>query len=159
LPLRDELVALERHQADHEDAARRRDAARRELGEPVAAKLGQRRARGRARVLMLLENNAYPDDVRVRLEAEALTAAGYWVTVLAPRGPGQARRDHIAGVDVRWFRLLPEGQSAMAILIEYLIAHIQLIARAGWHILRGADVVHLHNPPDTLFPAGLLARL
>ena len=24
--------------------------------------------------------------------------------------------------------------------------------------MRGADVVHLHNPPDTLFPAALLAK-
>ena len=38
---------------------------------------------------MLLENNPYPQDVRVRNEAEALAAAGHAVTVLAPRAPGQ----------------------------------------------------------------------
>ncbi len=42
--------------------------------------------RGR-RVLMLLENNPYPKDVRVRQEAAALVAAGYQVTVVCPSGP------------------------------------------------------------------------
>ena len=38
---------------------------------------------------MLLENNPYPQDVRVRNEAESLAAAGHEVTVLAPRSAGQ----------------------------------------------------------------------
>ncbi|MEA2311666.1 MAG: hypothetical protein QOE28_1634 [Solirubrobacteraceae bacterium] len=107
---------------------------------------------------MLLENNAYPDDVRVRLEAEALTAAGHRVTVLAPREPGQQRSETVDGVEVRRFWLPPDRADARGILAEYLVAHVQLLVRALWRLARGADVVHLHNPPDTLFPAGLAAR-
>ena len=43
-------------------------------------------------------------------------------------------------------------------ILEYAVAHPQLFARGLRELLRGADVIHLHNPPDTLFPVGLLAR-
>jgi glycosyltransferase involved in cell wall biosynthesis len=109
------------------------------------------------RVLMLLENNPYPDDVRVRLEALSLTREGYDVTVVAPRGPGEARREVVEGVYVERFRLPEPGDSAAAILLEYAVANIQLHLR-GLRALRGSDVLHLHNPPDTLFAVGWVAR-
>lgn len=108
---------------------------------------------------MLLENNAYPDDVRVRLEAEALVAAGHRVTVLAPRGANQSHRETLRGVHVERFWMPPERDTVGGILVEYFAAHVQLIGRAVVKLARGAEVVHLHNPPDTLFPAGLVARL
>ncbi|MDQ5808231.1 MAG: glycosyltransferase, partial [Actinomycetota bacterium] len=111
------------------------------------------------RVVMLLENNPYPQDVRVRGEAEALVGAGHEVTVLAPLGDGQPRREVVRGVHVRRFRLPPDRETVGSLLLEYAVAHVQLIGRAVAALARGADVVHLHNPPDTLFPAGALARL
>ena len=39
------------------------------------------------RIAMLLENNPYPSDVRVRREAESLAAVGHRVVVAAPSGP------------------------------------------------------------------------
>ena len=107
---------------------------------------------------MLLENNPYPQDVRVRNEAEALTGAGHEVTVLAPRAPQQRRRERIAGVTVQRYRLPVSSGGVLGFLLEYSVAHAQLFIRALWHLLRRADVVHLHNPPDTLFPIGLVAR-
>ncbi len=123
---------------------------------PGAARGGAGRA---LRVVMLLENNPYPEDVRVRGEAEALVAAGHRVTVLAPRGSGQPRLEAVRGVDVIRFRLPPESEALGLMVLEYVVAHLQLIARTIWQLLRGAEVVHLHNPPDTLFPAGIIARL
>src|SRR2546421_4894705 len=52
------------------------------------------------RILMLLENQAYPQDVRVRREANALTAAGYTVSVICPAKPGQPSREVINGVRI-----------------------------------------------------------
>jgi len=52
------------------------------------------------RILMLLENQAYPQDVRVRREANALTAAGYTVSVICPAKPGQPSREVIKGVRI-----------------------------------------------------------
>jgi glycosyltransferase involved in cell wall biosynthesis len=114
----------------------------------------------RERITMLLENNPYPQDVRVRSEAESLARAGHSITVIAPRGPGQPRREHIRGVDVVRFRLTDgSARGAAGFLLEYAVAAVALHLGALRTLLRGATVLHLHNPPDILFPAGAMYRL
>jgi glycosyltransferase involved in cell wall biosynthesis len=110
------------------------------------------------RVVMLLENNPYPHDVRVRNEAETLAAAGRHVTVIAPRDPGQPFRERVGAVDVRRFRLPRDSHSVASFVGEYAIAHAQLFARAAAELRGEPGVLHLHNPPDTLFPVGSLGR-
>jgi glycosyltransferase involved in cell wall biosynthesis len=120
---------------------------------------GGRQINGRRqRVVMLLENNPYPQDVRVRLEAQSLTAGGYDVTVLAPRSDGQRRRETVDGVTVRRFGLPAPRPSSAGIVGEYVIANAQLYTRGLAAIVGGADIVHLHNPPDTLFGVAYAAR-
>jgi glycosyltransferase involved in cell wall biosynthesis len=108
---------------------------------------------------MLLENFTYPQDTRVRNEAESLVAAGHRVTVLAPRGPGQAARERLRGVEVRRYRTVWANRSPWSYVLEYGVAHLQLLARALMALLAGADTLHLNGPPDTLAPAGFAARL
>jgi len=108
---------------------------------------------------MLVENNPYPQDVRVRSEAESLAAVGHEVTVIAPRARGQRRRDRVRGVDVVRFHLFDGStRGAAGFALEYLIAAVALHAAAARALVRGATVLHLHNPPDILFPAGALFR-
>lgn len=109
-------------------------------------------------VVMLLENNPFPQDTRVRNEARSLVAAGYRVTVVAPRGEGQPRHEVIGGIDVRRFRLRIATGGAIALMGEFLVASWILHLAALRALVLGADVLHLHNPPDTLFPAGWVAR-
>ncbi|HEX3519053.1 MAG TPA: glycosyltransferase family 4 protein [Solirubrobacteraceae bacterium] len=107
---------------------------------------------------MALENFSYPEDVRVRAEALELVAHGYAVTVLAPRAQGQQRSEVVDGVRVKRYRLAtPEGFAGIA--LEYALAWVQLSVRLAVELARGAEVIHLHNPPDTLFAAAWLARL
>ena len=109
---------------------------------------------------MLLENNPYPQDVRVRSEAESLARAGHEVTTIAPRDRGQPRRERINDVNVVRFRL-PDGsdQGRIGFLREYLVAAFALHLGAIRQLVRGSTVLHIHNPPDILFPAGALYRL
>jgi glycosyltransferase involved in cell wall biosynthesis len=109
---------------------------------------------------MLLENNAYPRDVRVRAEAESLASGGHHVTVVAPRARGQRRRERIRGVDVVRFRGIDgSGHGAAGFVAEYAVAGLALHWAAIRELVRGATVLHLHNPPDIFFGAGLLFRL
>ncbi len=110
------------------------------------------------RVVMLLENQPYPADVRVRREALSLTAAGYDVTVIAPRAAGQPRREWCDGVRVRRFRLPATPATRAGFFAEYLIANLQLQGRGAVELARGARILHLHNPPDTLWVVAALAR-
>ena len=120
--------------------------------------LGGTRTRDARRVVMLLENNPYPQDTRVRNEAESLTEAGFQVTVLAPRGAAQAPCERVNGVEVRRYRIVWAGGSSLSYVAEYAIAHVQLLVRSLLALVRGARVLHLHGPPDTLFVAGMFAR-
>ena len=109
---------------------------------------------------MLLENNPYPHDVRVRSEAESLSRAGHQVTVVAPRDRGQSRRERVNGVDVIRFRHLDGSEhGAAGFVLEYLVAAAALHVAAFTALRRGATVLHIHNPPDLFFPAGALFRL
>jgi glycosyltransferase involved in cell wall biosynthesis len=111
-------------------------------------------------ILMLLENNPYPQDVRVRAEAESLAGAGYRVQVIAPRDPGQLRREGVNGVDVRRFRGYEAiGDGPQRFFREFAVAAVALHLAASRGLLQGARVLHLHNPPDIFFPAGALFRL
>ncbi len=108
---------------------------------------------------MLLENNPYPQDIRVRREAEALVRAGHTVVVIAPRDAGQSRRETVAGVRVRRFRAPAGAGGAGSLALEFAVAGLRLHLAAVAELARGATVLHLHNPPDLLAAAGLLARL
>jgi glycosyltransferase involved in cell wall biosynthesis len=111
------------------------------------------------RIAMLLENSSYPQDVRVRSEAESLTQAGHLVTVVAPALNGQPHREVVDGVRVIRFTLPQASDSTLGFVTEYAIANLRLYWAGIGELLRGATVVHSHNPPDTLFGVSLLARL
>jgi len=100
---------------------------------------------------MLLANNAYPFDGRVRNEASSLVANGYRVTVVSKRDPGQTARETLDGVRVRRFRLPGNPQGVLGYAFEFIYSAIACL----WislmiHVREGFDAVHLHNPPDTL---------
>jgi glycosyltransferase involved in cell wall biosynthesis len=108
---------------------------------------------------MLLESNLFPEDTRARDEAHSLVAAGYDVSVIAPRGAGQHRRAQVNGVTVERYWLPTSKRGDMpGLFAEYLVAHAQLLIRGMRALLGGADILHSHNPPDTLFPLAIAGR-
>jgi glycosyltransferase involved in cell wall biosynthesis len=112
------------------------------------------------RVVILLENLPYPQDRRVRLEAETLRSVGATVTVLAPAAANQRPREIISEVDVRRFFRHSEGAGLGGYLREYLSAfyHFARLLREVRAESR-IDVIHACTPPDIFFPLGWLYRL
>lgn len=114
----------------------------------------------RIRVLMLVENNPYPADFRVRREALALRDGGYEVSVIAPRAPGQPWAERIDDIVVYRFALPALGHGALGHVFEFAWATLALLLMTTWvAAFRGVHVIHAANPPDTLCVIGLLARL
>jgi glycosyltransferase involved in cell wall biosynthesis len=102
------------------------------------------------RILMLLENQPYPRDIRVRREAMALVAAGYQVSVICPADSGQSWRETVNGVQVYRFWGPAPGNGLLGYAWEYGYSMaaafvLSLLVFFG----EGFDVVHAHNPPDT----------
>lgn len=117
--------------------------------------------RGRPpRVVLVMENNPYHTDVRVRPQAGALAAAGYQTAVICPHRQGQPWRESFDGVQVYRFPNPAVGTGVFSYVIEFLLATLMITLLTLWVWLRdGLDVLLLYNPPDTLFVAGLLPRL
>src|SRR5688572_29242251 len=116
--------------------------------------------RSSASVLLLVENNAYPFDVRVRREALALHGAGFRVFVISPRGKGQAWTENVNGVDVFRFPAPPGGSGLISYVLEFGYATFAMFVLTCWVAIRhGFDVIHAANPPDTLFVIGAVFKL
>jgi glycosyltransferase involved in cell wall biosynthesis len=102
-------------------------------------------------VLILVENETYPWDRRVRQEARALLASGYVVTVVCPNS---AREPELAavvdGVRVLRFPQPPQGSGAVGYAREYLFALVRM--RRVLRKLRKErfTAVIVCNPPDFL---------
>jgi glycosyltransferase involved in cell wall biosynthesis len=109
---------------------------------------------------MLVENNPYPQDIRVFQEAVALKSNGYTVSVVSPAKQGQLWHERINGIDVFRYPLIPTVNNFYGYFLEYgwsLIAmffiSISVLARSGF------DIIHIANPPDILVLIGLFYKL
>lgn len=111
----------------------------------------------RPRVLIIVQNLPLRVDRRVLLEAKALVAAGYDVSVICPLGDGDAPRQIIDGVAVYSYRPAPQARGLLGYAVEFgysfiRTAALSLVVRRE----RGFDVIQACNPPDTYW---LLARI
>lgn len=129
------------------------------------------------RVLMLVENH-YPQDTRVRNEATLLASAGCDVSVICLRKPGQSAFEIVNGVRayrlprIELFKKTPQQnptllqrialklRSLAGYLVEYVyFTSASFAVSAYLFFRRGFDVIHAHNPPDTLFLVALPFKL
>jgi glycosyltransferase involved in cell wall biosynthesis len=133
--------------------------------------------RSPSKILMLVENY-FPQDTRVTNEATLLTDAGYKVAVIALRKRGQSGRETLNGVEIyrlptlELFKKTPSAnvnrinllfvklKSFLGYVVEYCyFTAACLIVSAYIFVKRGFDVMHTHNPPDTLFLVALPFKL
>src|SRR4051812_36398796 len=112
------------------------------------------------RVLLVVENNPYPRDFRVRREAQTLLDAGCQVSVIAPRDAKQPWAEHVDGTSVYRFPAPSGGKGLTSYALEFGYATLAILLLTAWVWLRqGVDVIHAANPPDTLFVVGAIFKL
>jgi glycosyltransferase involved in cell wall biosynthesis len=129
------------------------------------------------RILMLVEN-CYPEDTRVRNEATLLQSAGYEVTVVSFKAGTKPTYQVIEGVRVYrmprielfnktiaerkglWRRSLVKLKAFLGYAFEYSYFTTVCMIMATYILVRhGFDAIHAHNPPDTLFIVALPFKL
>jgi glycosyltransferase involved in cell wall biosynthesis len=125
--------------------------------------------RSPTKVLMWVENH-FPQDTRVTNEARLLADAGYKVAVIALRKQGQAARETWNGIEVyrlptlELFKKTPSAnvnrinlvvaklKASLGYVVEYCYFTAGCLVVSSYVFVRqGFDVMHAHNPPDTLF--------
>lgn len=110
-------------------------------------------------IVMLLENNPYPQDGRVRREASALVAAGFTVTVVAPKSHGQPSRETVSGVSVRRYNQPFAGDGLAGYVAEYTWALFRSMATCvPLYVTKRFAAIHAHNPPDMFVLVAALFR-
>lgn len=108
-----------------------------------------KRHRSHRRILMLLENESYPDDTRVMLEAESLRDAGYQVTVICPTGLSRRPYECVAGVHAYRYPKPWELNGFVGYAWEYGYSFVMAFVVSIYVLMRrGFDAVHVHAPPD-----------
>jgi glycosyltransferase involved in cell wall biosynthesis len=113
----------------------------------------------RPRTLIIVQNLPVPFDRRVWLECRALTAAGYDVTVVCPKGKSDPAREVLDGVTLLKYRPYAPGGGALGFVLEYaysFLATALLVLRAR----RSGKfaVMQACNPPDIFWPIALWLR-
>src|SRR5215471_16487224 len=101
------------------------------------------------RVLIIVQNLPVPFDRRVWLECNALTAAGYDVSVVCPKGKGDPGYQVIDGVRIYKYRPYAPGGSKLSFVAEYAYSFLgtawkTLLARRHGRFA----VMQACNPPD-----------
>jgi glycosyltransferase involved in cell wall biosynthesis len=126
----------------------------------------------------MLVQNHFPSDVRVRNESELLRDEGYDVTVICLKRKGEKTSEVVRGARVyripnlEFFekapverqsllqRQLTKFKAVLGYLGEYAYFTLACLAISLYAAARhGVDVIHAHNPPDTLFLVALPFKL
>jgi glycosyltransferase involved in cell wall biosynthesis len=97
-----------------------------------------------------VQNLPVPFDRRVWLEACALRDAGFHVSIVCPKGPGDSSFQDLEGIRIRKYDPPPPTSGALSYAWEFAYCWIRtlvLVARAAAR--EGFDVIQACNPPDT----------
>jgi glycosyltransferase involved in cell wall biosynthesis len=114
------------------------------------------RRTARRHVLLVVENVSLARDHRLRKQASSLQAAGYEVTVICRRDPGNA----LSGVRVLDYPAPPDGQSRLAFVREYGWSWL-MAAALTWRVwlTRPFGVLQVSGTPDIYFTLAAPFRL
>ena len=111
------------------------------------------------RVLIIVQNLPVPFDRRVWLECQALTSAGYQVSVVCPKGKGDPSREVIQHVKLFKYRPYAPGGSKIGFITEYVYSFTATL----WLTLKARRsgrfaILQACNPPDIFWPIAKLLR-
>jgi glycosyltransferase involved in cell wall biosynthesis len=104
-----------------------------------------------------VQNLPVPLDRRVWLECEALRDAGYRVSVICPKGPGDPPHHVLNGIHLYKYTPPPPTSGVLSYLFEFVYCWIRTAVLSVWvRVRHGFRVIQACNPPDTYW---LLAAL
>ncbi len=111
------------------------------------------------RVLIIVQNLSVPFDRRVWRECQALLSAGYEVSVVCPKAPGDPAYAVVDSVRLYKYRPYAPGGSKISYVAEYVHSFLA----TAWLTLKARrrgrfDVFQACNPPDIFWPIALALR-
>ena len=114
----------------------------------------------RPSVLIVVQNLPVPLDRRVWLECQALTEAGYQVSVICPKATGDPSEHVVDGVELHKYRPYPPTRRMVGFIAEhaYAFTRTALLSVKVWRRHR-FRVLQACNPSDIFWPVALAFRI
>jgi glycosyltransferase involved in cell wall biosynthesis len=111
-------------------------------------------------VLIIVQNLPVPLDRRVWLECLALTAAGYEVSVICPKGPGDPGYQELDGVHIYKYAPPRQADGFVGYAWEFAYCWVRTALRTvSVYRRRPFQVMQACNPPDIYWSLALLWRV
>ena len=111
------------------------------------------------RVLMLLANHSVPQDIRVWQEAILLTKNGWRVSIIC-RSDSQGKSEILQGISIYRFPSTPTVYGFTGYAMEFFYSTLMcFILSLKVFLKENFDIIHAHNPPDTLAFIGLFYKI
>lgn len=121
------------------------------------SKSGEHRRR---HVLIIVQNLPIQIDRRVLLELHELLSAGYEVSLICPKGPGDPAREDLDGARIYKYRPAPPAKGLPGYAFEFGYSWLRTAWLSAVACMRGGrfHVVQACNPPDTYWLLAVLWR-
>jgi glycosyltransferase involved in cell wall biosynthesis len=104
--------------------------------------------------------SSYPLDVRVRREAEALTAAGMKIDVLCRTSRGELSKENVRGITTFRIKLDRKRSGKIGYLWEYFYFFMWALWKVSvLNVTKKYDIIHVHNMPDFLVFTSLIPKI
>jgi glycosyltransferase involved in cell wall biosynthesis len=112
-------------------------------------------------ILFIVENSTVPVDIRVWREARVAKETGLMVSVVSPRKKEfQKPYENIDGIDIYRHPTYGHSGSMQGQILEYLVAFLwEMVLSIRIYKNKPFDIIHVANPPDSLFIIGLVFKL
>jgi glycosyltransferase involved in cell wall biosynthesis len=113
------------------------------------------------RILLIVENNTVPQDIRVWREARTAKLAGYSVTIIAPKNVKFLKNFEIID-DIEIYRhpFINKKRGIINQLVEYANALFWEVVLSVWVFSRKRfHIIHAANPPDHIFLIAYMFKL
>ncbi|HEX5404344.1 MAG TPA: glycosyltransferase family 4 protein [Pseudonocardiaceae bacterium] len=111
-------------------------------------------------VLIIVQNLPVPLDRRVWLECLALTASGYEVSVICPKGPGDPGYQELDGVHIYKYAPPRQADGFLGYAWEFAYCWVRTALRGvSVYRRRPFQVIQACNPPDIYWSLALLWRV
>jgi glycosyltransferase involved in cell wall biosynthesis len=108
------------------------------------------------RVLIIVQNLSVPLDRRVWQECKALVAEGLGVSVICPKGPGEASYEELEGVNIYRYLPPPAARGLVGYAGEFIYCWVRTaLLSLKVHRRDGFDAIQACNPPDTYWALAL----
>jgi len=110
--------------------------------------------------IAMLVFSYYPNDVRVRREAEALVEAGMDVDVFCLQHEGEQRKGEFNKVGIYRLPISRKRSRKLRYILQYVVFILAAFLRLSiLHFRKKYHVIHIHNMPDILVFSSLIPKL